>query len=261
MMRFKENPMKLEEIRKFLNFRELGGLKTPDGFEVVKGQFYRSGALGDLSPEELEYVRSLGIKHVFDFRSDYEINDLPDPDIGAVYHKMNALTDKDGNQIKFDPESIAKVTGGNPGAYFLEMMYGTLPFSYAYKEMFKVILAKETPILFHCTAGKDRTGIGALLILLMLGVDEETALDDYELTNEYRAEQIQRMFEKMAAVIAADPSEKEKLTAFEGVLRSSAVYSLQKIREVYGTYDSFFEKELGIDENSRQEMKNTYLQL
>ena len=71
---------------------------------------------------------------------------------------MNALVDKNGDQIKFDPESIAKVTNGNPGAYFLEMMYETLPFSYAYKEMFKVILEKETPILFHCTAGKDRTG-------------------------------------------------------------------------------------------------------
>lgn len=253
--------MKLEEMRKFLNFRELGGLKTADGHEVVRGQFYRSGVLADLNPEELEYVRSLGIKHVFDFRSDYEINDLPDPDIGAVYHKMNALVDKNGDQIKFDPESIAKVTNGNPGAYFLEMMYGTLPFSYAYKEMFKVILAKETPILFHCTAGKDRTYIAAVLILLMLGVDEETALDDYELTNEYRAEQVNKMLEKMAAVIEADPAEKEKLTAYEGVLRSSAVYSLKKIRDVYGTYDSFFEKELGIDEDARQDMRNTYLQL
>ena len=97
--------MKLEEMRKFLNFRELGGLKTADGHEVVRGQFYRSGVLADLNPEELEYVRSLGIKHVFDFRSDYEINDLPDPDIGAVYHKMNALVDKNGDQIKFDPEN------------------------------------------------------------------------------------------------------------------------------------------------------------
>lgn len=255
--------MKLEEMRKFLNFRELGGLKAQDGREVVRGQFYRSGVLGDLNPEELEYVRSLGIKHVFDFRSDYEVKDLPDPDIGAEYHQINALVDENGDQIRFDPESIEKAVGkrGDPGAYFLQMMYGSLPFSYAYKELFRVILAKETPVLFHCTAGKDRTGIAAVLILLMLGVDEETALDDYELTNEYRAEQIQKLFEKMADVIAANPAEKEKLTAFEGVLRSSAVYSLKRIRDVYGTYDSYFENELGIDESARQDMRNTYLQL
>ena len=56
--------------------------------------------------------------------------------------------------------------------------------------MFEDIIAGNVPILFHCSAGKDRTGIAAILILLALGVDEETAIYDYMLTNEYRKDML-----------------------------------------------------------------------
>ena len=251
--------MKLEEIRKSMNFRELGGYESEDGRKVVSGQFYRSGCLADLNEEELEYVRSLGIRHVFDFRSEYESETVPDPDIGAENHQLNALVDRQGNQVQFDPKSIEKASAQENAGDFLEMMYGGLPFCEAYKQMFDVIKAHETPILFHCSAGKDRTGIAAVLILLMLGVDEETALDDYDLTNEYRAEQIGRFFEKMAPVIQNDPEMKQKMQAFEGVLRSSAELSLARIKERYPNYSSYFEDVQGMDEKELNDLRNYYL--
>ena len=252
--------MKLEDMRKCLNFRDLGGYKTTDGRQIASGHFYRCGALGDLNEEELAFVRSLGIKHVFDFRSEFEADDLPDPEIGAEYHQFNALLDEHGKQVQFDPEGIENAAKQKDAAVnFLEMMYGRLPFCNAYKVVFKVIEKKETPILFHCSAGKDRTGIMAVLILLALGVDEETALDDYELTNEYRAELIERFMERVAPSIGDDPVKLEQMKAFEGVLRSSAEYSLTRIKNRYENYPAFFEAEFGLDEKKINELRSYYL--
>ena len=253
--------MNIKDLRKHLNFRELGGYESANGRKVVHGQFYRSGPIADLNEEEFEYVKSLGIRHVFDFRSDYEANEVPDPDIGAEHHLINAMVDGSGNQVQFDPKGIEAAAKEHDQANdFLEQMYGNLPFCQAYKEMFEVIKHHETPILFHCSAGKDRTGIAALLILILLGVDEETALDDYDLTNEYRKDIIARFFEKVAHIIGDNEEVKSRLQAFEGVNRSSAEYSIKTIKARYGNLDAFFENEFGIGEEERNELKNLYLE-
>lgn len=253
--------MKIEDMRKSLNFRELGGYESADGRKVVSGQFYRCGPLADLNEEELAYVKSLGIRHVFDFRSEYEADQVPDPDIGAVYHQINAMVDGSGKQVQFDPKGIEKAASEHDQANdFIEKMYGNLPFCEAYKEMFKAIKAHETPVLFHCSAGKDRTGIAALLILLLLGVDEETALDDYDLTNEYRKEIIDRFFERVAHIINGNEELRKKMQAFEGVLRSSAEYSIKTIKERYPDYDAYFLDVYGIDKKMKNELRDLYLQ-
>ena len=252
--------MKTEDIRKRLNFRELGGYTAADGRKVKYGQFFRSGPLADLNDEEMAFVKTLGIRHVFDFRSEYEANEVPDPDIGAQYHLINAMVDGNGNQVQFDPKGIEEAAKDHANANdFIEKMYGSLPFCKAYKEMFEVIKAEQTPILFHCSAGKDRTGIAAVLILLMLGVDEKTALDDYELTNEYRRELIEQFFEKVAHIIGDNKELKQQMQAFEGVNRTSAEYSLKTIKARYADYDAFFEDVFGIDAEMRQKLQDRYL--
>lgn len=252
--------MEIRDIRKEINFRELGGYATEDGRVIRKGQFYRSGPLGKLSEEELAYVQGLHIRHIFDFRSDTEISELPDPEIrGAVYHPINALTDDQGKPVNFSPKAIEENDfSSNFGNNFLEMMYGNLPFTKAYKEMFEVIRNKETPILFHCTAGKDRTGIAAVLILLLLGVDEETALDDYELTNEYRMTAIEKFLSRLAAVIGDDEQLRHALRGVEGVNRENAELSLRRIKERYGDYETFFKAQFGIDEKTQAELISFY---
>ncbi len=256
-----ENNMKIEDMRKSLNFRELGGYRSDDGREVRHNQFFRCSPLADLNEEEFEFVKSLGIRHVFDFRSDYEASQVPDPEIGAEYHLINAMVDGSGKQVQFDPKGIAEIAKEHDQANdFIQQMYGNLPYCLAYKELFEVIKKHETPILFHCSAGKDRTGIAALLILIMLGVSEKDALDDYELTNEYRKEQIEKFFVKVSALIGDNEELKAKLTAFEGVNRSSAEYSIKSILSKYPDYDAYFEDVFGIDRKKREELKDFYLE-
>ena len=75
----------------------------------------------------------------------------------------------------------------------------------SFKELFRALEAGETPILFHCTAGKDRTGVAAMLILLALGASDETICADYARTNLCRAAEIEKAMADHAAEIAADP--------------------------------------------------------
>ena len=252
--------MNINEIRKEVNFRELGGYITRDGRVIRKGQFYRSGPLGMLTEKELEFVKGLNIRHVFDFRSDTEISELPDPQLPtAEYHPINALTDADGNPVNFSPKTIEKTDFSKEiGSNFLEIMYGNLPFTKAYKEMFEAVKKKETPILFHCTAGKDRTGIAAVLIMILLGVDEETALDDYELTNEYRVSAIERFLERVAEIIGDDEDLRHALRGVEGVNRENAELSLRRIRERFGDYETYFKAQFGIDEKMQAELAEYY---
>ena len=177
-------------MRKDNNFRELGGIRTEDGRTVKHGCFYRSGALGYMDDDELTEVASCNIRHIMDFRSSFEKDRLPDPSLpGAEYHHMNAMSLPDGTEVDLSPKGIgAGMFTKENGDRFMEHFYGTLPFSPAYREMFDFIKRDEVPVLFHCTAGKDRTGIGAVLILLVLGCSEETAIEDYLKTNDFRAE-------------------------------------------------------------------------
>ncbi len=255
--------MGLDKIRREMNFRELGGIPVSGGRSVRYGVFYRTGALGLLNEEELELVRSLGIRSVFDLRSDYERVLTPDPELpGAVFHPISALEDSAGKEIDLSPEAMKESTKhasqAAVGTNFLEMMYGGLPFSKAYQKMFEEIEAGNVPILFHCSAGKDRTGIGAALILLALGADEDTVLADYMKTNEYRMEVIERFLEERKEILALHPEFRELLTGFEGVSRSSAEFSLKAIRNAYPSYDAYFEAQFGLDRQRRERLRELY---
>lgn len=255
--------MVLSRIRKEMNFRELGGIPVSGGRVVRHGIFYRTGALGLLNEEELELVRSLRIRSVFDLRSDYERRFTPDPQLpGAAYHPVSALTDSSGKEIDLSPEAIKESTKhashAENASNFLEMMYGGLPFAGAYQRMFEEIEAGNVPVLFHCSAGKDRTGIGAALILLALGADEATVLDDYMKTNEYRMAVIERFLEERKEIIALHPEFRELLTGYEGVNRSSAEYALKSILRAYPSYDSYFEAQFGLDRERRERLRELY---
>ena len=166
-------------IEKKRNLRDLGGYKTQNGKHVKKGYFFRSSRLMDFDQAELEILNSLHIKKIYDLRSKEEVKDAPDPELqGAEYIHSSAAVRADGTEVNFSPAALIaeNVYSKESNDEFTHKVYGNLPFCYAYKKIFEDIIAGNVPILFHCSAGKDRTGIAAILILLALGVDEETAM-------------------------------------------------------------------------------------
>lgn len=248
------------DIEKKRNLRDLGGYKTQNGKHVKKGYFFRSSRLMDFDQAELKILNSLNIKKIYDLRSKEEVKDSPDPTLkGAEYIHSSAAARADGTEVNFSPAALIaeNVYSKECNDEFTHKVYGNLPFSYAYKRMFEDIVAGNVPILFHCSAGKDRTGIAAILILLALGVDEETAMYDYMLTNEYRKEYIER-FKKDFPLTKLDGELAGMLLAYEGVTYTNADYSLKRIKEKYENYDEYFEKEYNLDKDALQRLRDLY---
>ncbi len=160
------------------NIRDIGGYQTTNGQYVKKGLLFRSGDLNLLTNEDLSYLNRLNLQTIIDFRSDKERKEAPDkvPQIitESVWLPINAGNMEDIFSI--DPKDIPVV---------MEKVYRYIvsDCQKELREFFRLVAIKEkSPLLFHCSAGKDRTGIAAALLLAALGVSQEIILEDYLLS-------------------------------------------------------------------------------
>jgi protein-tyrosine phosphatase len=164
-----------------LNFRDLGGYPTASGGWTRWGLLYRSSNLHRLTVDDLTAFDSLGVRAIFDLRRDDEraqepgprpARGLPMPTRYTDMPDLSRLRDRaDGERWLFDEYQTMLAEGGP--------IFGTL--------LTALAEADGTPAVFHCAGGKDRTGMSAALLLSWLGVDRETVLDDYELTNRFQS--------------------------------------------------------------------------
>lgn len=190
------------------NARDLGGLPAADGRRVKPGLLLRTAKLSDASEEDLS--RLSGVRHIVDFRDEYERAAHPDRPIpGAEYHALSALPG-------LPPEELPDPARDSRDPDFRTMfreIYRLLAeggdAETAYRAFFEILLRRDGPVLFHCTQGKDRTGIAALLVLAALGVDAGAALDDYALTSEGLRGDLER------AVAATPPEQRWSMEAAE----------------------------------------------
>ena len=168
--------VRLEQV---FNLRDLGGYLTGDGREVVRGRIYRADGLHRLSTADVEVVAGLGIRTVVDLRTTGERDAsgvAPTDEIGATGHHLPLIAEL---WPHFDEDDQL-----DPVAYLVER-YHEMPDEGA-PVLARVLelLADDatTPLVFHCSAGKDRTGVTAALVLGVLGVDDDTIAHDYSLT-------------------------------------------------------------------------------
>lgn len=171
------------------NFRDLGGYRAANGLRVREGLLYRSEHLGSLSDADVAKVRELGIGLVCDIRSEHERrctpNRLPTDSIPTWHLDVSV-------DLRAGHAAVAQSLIGNPteqGA--MESMlvsYRLFPraFEKHLARLFEHLLTDTSaPLVFHCTAGKDRTGFVSAMLLLALGVSHEDVLEDYLLTRQY----------------------------------------------------------------------------
>ena len=192
------------------NFRELGGYPADEGKTVRWGQIWRGVCTARLTdPADRARLDALGLRLILALRSTAEAQAEPDyvPD-GARLVQICALCGDDGHEISFAPGDIERMMHtAREGENILYRMYRQMLFgNKAFKELFRALEAGETPILFHCSAGKDRTGVAAMLILLALGASDETICADFVQTNVCRKAEIDALLAGHAEEIAADPS-------------------------------------------------------
>ena len=166
------------------NFRDVGGYRNADGRCVRRGQVFRSDHLAGLTPEDLARLASLGIGHSLDFRGAAEYTATPYAIPGVqrlaltieptVIARMQALVAQ--GIVPTTEETVALMC--ETYRDFVNHNAGT------FGRFLKHLLEQPTPQVFHCTAGKDRTGFAAALLLSALGVDRATIEHDYLLTNQ-----------------------------------------------------------------------------
>lgn len=168
------------------NFRDLGGYRTADGRHVKWGLLFRSGSMHELTPRDYAYLGKIGIRVVCDFRSTPERKAegvaWPADHAPTVFSEDYELSDAglapNGDLRSMTPEQARAMLATS---YPRMLTY----FASQYRRMFAELLAGHAPLAFNCSAGKDRTGVAAALLLTALGVPRATVIEDYLLTNRY----------------------------------------------------------------------------
>ena len=246
------------------NFRELGGYDGDEGKHVKWGQIWRGIPTGKLTGEaDRTRLDALGLRLILDLRSVEEAKKEPDyvPD-GARLVQICALCAEDGHEIAFAPGDIDRLMASAPEGYDVpRVMYRRmLTGNKAFKELFRALEAGETPILFHCSAGKDRTGVAAMLILLALGASDETICADYAQTNVCRRAEIEAVMQEHADEIAADPSCRNHYYRMAGVEPELAPFVLDTIRSQFGSAENYLEAEYGLTPARLMRLRRMYLE-
>lgn len=167
-------PLKLESA---LNIRELGGYSTTQGRVTKKGVFLRGDSTHSLTPGDLDILINLGVTLVVDLRSPDEVKNLP----SKFYSVENIQYE---NVPMFDGLASFFATGKMPGSMAELYCWLLDNCQEQYKRIFRMFLNNRGISLFHCTAGKDRTGVVAMLLLQMAGVPDDIIIRDYAVSEE-----------------------------------------------------------------------------
>lgn len=244
-----------------LNLRELGGWNATDGRTVRRGLLYRGSALVDLTDEERARIDSFGLRFILDLRAVGECEGRADyvPD-GAEYLRIGGMYSEDGEEVDFSPAGISRIMDqiqSNP-EHFLSNLYASMLFGNpAVHALVERFVRGQVPLYFHCTAGKDRTGVCAATLLMLLGVSDDAIVKDFLLTNEYRAEIINNPPSEFPAQIpVVTPDEWARMN---GVAEETLRGTLAVIDKRYPTREDYFAAEFGIDSKGLAALRNRYL--
>lgn len=257
------------------NARELGGFKMTDGRSVRHGLLLRGAGLGKATKEDIErLVKVYSVRKVFDFRMDEEVNADPDPVIPGIEnirlpamdsrmcHLFNAYMIRGGYS---GIEDVVRRGAAEPDVKIAaRTMYSSMvmsPFTqkqYA-RFMREVIGTPKGAVYWHCTQGKDRTGLAAAFILYALGADRETVLEDYAISNEFYIRDIERL-SKEALDKGWGEDELEVVKTFIGANANAFEAALDLLEKEYGSMMEFIHEKLEVSSEDIEVLKLRYLE-
>ncbi|CAM5464798.1 tyrosine-protein phosphatase [Kitasatospora aureofaciens] len=247
-------------LRGAVNARDLGGYRTAGGRVVRGGVVLRSDGLNRVTAEDVDPLGALGLRAVVDLRSSDEIREAgPDllPDGVTSHHLPLLATDFDINTTlrgALSDRSARKqrgLLGNGRAAAMMTGLYRWFVTDPVARERFAALLRLladpgGVPLLFHCSAGKDRTGWAAALVLTALGVDRETVLADYLLTNERSAAVVERVLEDFGS--RGLMREPELLLPVFRADRGYLDAAFAEVEAGWAGFDAFWREGLGLDE-------------
>lgn len=248
-----DSTKRLVPMQGALNFRDAGGYTTKDGKRVIWGKVFRSADISKLTDADLQLMAGKHIYTVIDFRGVKESAAAPDRLLPTTEYTLCSA----GSDSMPDMKQIALLVkqGG-----FLETFYGNASLPYygdRYKPLFQKLLTlpDTAAILYHCTGGRDRTGMASALFLYALGVPEATIEADFTASNIYLQPLHARMYQGMSQGMGLDMATVKK----EMDLRPELLHIFfGAIKNKYGSIEQFMEQELGMGKKELTLLRKKY---
>lgn len=241
------------------NLRDIGGYRTHDGQRVRWGKLFRSGNLANASDADLAKLDALGLRYVCDLRTDDEAQQAPDRLLPHVRYERVQTQNVNSQQhhllrMLFKP-------------HYLHVMLREVYVEIIIAQnaaMFTTIFERAAdpdnlPMLVHCTAGKDRTGLAVALLLAVLGVDEEAIVADYSLSNSAFADIKAVSKAIIARLHRVGLSEKDTdalLMAHPDTLR----YVFETLRQRYGSVEAYVRDECRVADDTLARLRANLLE-
>ncbi|MST87003.1 tyrosine-protein phosphatase [Lactobacillus porci] len=258
----------LLDVKDGRNFRELGGYRTNSGRKIKTHKLIRSGHLADLTKSDERYLAGYGLKYDVDLRTSYEREHQPDKVWSGLNYFADPVFDEDLTDSTMSISDMARAGGENASWGFKRMLsaYENMATgqnaSKAYRHLFELLLQNEKDheaVLFHCTAGKDRTGFGAILILSALGVPMKTIERDYLFTNEVVADFVK---EKLAREQAkgAGPDLLNTFRDLQTVKPAYFKHLFKTINASYGSINAYLHQQIGLSSSDLLDLRAIYLE-
>ena len=253
------------------NARELGGYVLPDGRKIKHGLLLRGGALALANQEDLDAMADVyHVVKVFDFRTSMELQRFPDKEVrGATNVWMPAFNEQSQTM---DAMSLPQEAYRDLGVWLVA--HGREPkVQEVARNMYQAMVENEftqiqyagflqnivnTPegaVYWHCSQGKDRTGLGAALILAALGADRELIMKDYAISNIYYQDDLDWYMSQVTT-----EGERAALQTFIGVKCEYFEAALDWIDATFGSMHEFLTGPLCLSEEDMEILKNRYLE-
>lgn len=252
------------QLERVANLRDLGGLPTGDGRRVARGCIYRSGSLHEMTDDDRRALEARRIRTVIDLRSSWEQGYQPYV-WSSGRHLAAPLADDD--DVVFIWGSFLK--GTLTEAEMLDWWTTTgvfdapMAFAESMRAVFRALLeaAPGDAVLFHCTGGKDRTGVVAALILRALGATPEAITADFVATNQALASP-QRLEELAARLNEGrdQPLSPESLFALSGVKAEWLDEMYRRLARRYGSVEGYLHEALGLTAADLARLHEQYLE-
>ncbi|WP_057895470.1 tyrosine-protein phosphatase [Liquorilactobacillus oeni] len=246
-----------EKTTSITNLRDIGGYPAEEG-RLKSGIFFRSGELCSLSNKDTDLLeKGLHLKKIYDFRRPAEIESRPDVSLPNIAYENISIISSPGQA---NPSLKNMVITTNIEKYMFSV-YSELVLSTSaqigYHHFLRELLATPQPIIFHCFAGKDRTGFAAALLLKIAGVNTDDIYADYLKTNEARKAENAKILQQFSTRLS-----NEKLKALAVSLNVKAEYlqhAFKLIREKFGSFDNYLQDGLQLENGYVDKFRQLYI--
>lgn len=244
------------------NFRDLGGYETTDGRIIKTGMLFRSDKLSHLEEAGLTEIGELNLKVITDLRSDEERKQEPNQLPQNVDYTVLPINDKPVDIRKISRKIIMGRVDEAEVMNLLDHRRFITNSAHrkSWGEWVKSLMEESnTPQLFHCTSGKDRTGYGAAIVMLTLGVDKDTVMTDFLFSNKV----LKGYNDATIVSIEKRVGKRDSLEIIRkvmGVSRETMEATFAQMETDFGSVDGFIRDGLGIDDATRQKLQDKFLQ-